>query len=490
MTNRLFALCFGIVAASLLLHGCCHKAQRSALEDVNKDWNELIRASHIYPIYPLNQDVQPGDIYLTETDINDTDFGRDRKGFLPLDQHLARIYPTGYVAFYTNTSVLNASKTLPASYLADNSWTNALAAAFPTYSFAIQQGGGASVSLPIQGIPVGLSLMGARKASGFVTIADSHTYGVDELSLRDQVQGFMEANAQKIIAALPTRNGINGKKNGTSESSTGKNGSAATNNTEEAEAETPVEDDEIHYLQVVTRVFTTGRVSVSLNNDDAIGGSLSGGAPKEVPLLGLETTNAASNYASLVSSVNTVLASNQLTGMLPGGTLKFSRVSSRSVSMQETFPKPVVIGYLGFCLAVTKQSLLDLANKASKLDRLGTMLQTDAGAALASITNQASQITDSLKEDELKSFTNAVKALNVALDEKRPFSRRLNAKETATRNLKEIQSKTNITTAGRKKVDASLRELEMLPDNAQRVIQQGQLKTLSLRELEKRVTKK
>jgi len=482
------------ISSVLFLAGCFKTTQRNSLENVNKDWNQLIRASHIYPIYPLNQDVQPGDVFLTETDINDADFGKNRKGFLPLDQHIARVYPTGYVAFYTNTSVINSTNRLPLVYLSDNSWTNALAAAFPTYSFTVEQGGGASVSLPIQGIPVGLSLMGARKASGFVTIADSHTYGIDELSMRDQVQGFAEANALKIIAALPARNGANGK------NAPGKTGRDAApekeaappggTNRVDSDNEKVKDGEDTYYLQVVTRVFTTGRVAVSLNNDDAIGGSLTAGAPKEVPLSSLETTNAATNYAALVSSVNTVLASNQLTGMLPGGALKFARVSSRSVSLQETFPKPVVIGYLGFCLAVTKQSLLDLASKASKIDRLGTMLETDAGVALTAITNQAGEITRELQPDKLQNYTNALQALSVALDQKRSFSRRLTARDTAVRNLEEIQTSIGTNASIRTNLEASLHELKMLPDDARKVEQQGQLETLSLRQLEKRVSKK
>jgi len=36
----------------------------------------------------------------------------------------------------------------------------------------------------------------------------------------------------------------------------------------------------------------------------------------------------------------------------PGGTLKVAAASSRSVSMNETFPRPLVIGYVGFGLPI------------------------------------------------------------------------------------------------------------------------------------------
>jgi hypothetical protein len=501
-----------LMAASALALGCYSKSPRYTLENVNKDWNELIRASHIYPIYPLSQDVQPGDIFVTGTDINDTDFGKSRKGFLPLDQHLARIYPTGYLAFYTNTTQLNATNRLPLFYLSQNSWSNGLGAAFPSYSFTIQQGAAASVSLPIQGIPVGLSLMGAKKASGYVTISDSHTYGIDELSLRDQVQTFIEANARRIADALPVRNPNKssdadepaGKKattekkpNATSAKrragrATNAPAAGSTNQAKAAAASADAKsgDTNVHYLQIVTRVFNTGKVVVSLNNDDAVGGSLTGGAAKEAPLLNLETTNAASNYNALVSSVNSVLASNQLSAMAPGGSLKFSRVSSRSVAMDETFPKPVVIGYLGFCLTVTRKDLGDLAEKAARLDGISTMLSTDVGTAINNITNKTKEFTENLNDNQLTSYTNALTELKTALDAKRPLRNRLDARDRAVQNLQVIQSNPELTPTVRSNLNATLDELDLLPDDARQAENQGRLRSLSLPQLEKRIYKK
>jgi len=282
----------------------------------------MIRASHVYPIYPLSQDVQPGDVFFVSTAIEDLS-AWDQPGYLPLDHLVARIYPTNYSNFYSNSWMI--TNPLPKLWLTNNEWSNAPAAGFPSYSFSVQQGGGANVSLPIQGIPVGLSLMEAKAASGYVTLTDAHTYGIDEMSLREQVWNFITNHENELAYMIKDK------------------------------------DTNYYYLQVVTRVYTVGQVSVSMFNDNGFGASLWGGSPKNVttPSLTLPTTNAVSNAAINLSNMvvavnNSVPAATNVSNVLPGGTLKFSMVSSRSVSMDEAFPKPLVIGYNGFSFSIQK----------------------------------------------------------------------------------------------------------------------------------------
>ena len=90
-----------------------------------------------------------------------------------------------------------------------------------------------------------------------------------------------------------------------------------------------------------------------------------GGSPKDVatPVLQSSGTNAAANYSNaavnmsnMVNAVNnSVPAATNVSNILPGGTLKFNMVSSRAVSMNETFTRPVVIGYDGFSFAIRRQ---------------------------------------------------------------------------------------------------------------------------------------
>jgi len=173
--------------------------------------------------------------------------------------------------------------------------------------------------------------MGAKSASGQVTLTRAHTYGVDELTLQDQVEKFVtdsRSNLLELVEAQP-------------------------------------DPSKPYYLQVVSRVYVTQTVSVSMYNDSAFGVTASGGVPKDVPIPDLQTTNAPANYSNMVNAVNGVVSSQQSAvaaagGLAPGGTLKFTAVSSRSVSMEETFPRPLVIGYTGFNVVITRTNLLGI----------------------------------------------------------------------------------------------------------------------------------
>lgn len=320
-----------ISVASIILPGCAWYQQHEenvAMEDVNKNWDLTIRASHIYPIYPLTEDLQPGDIFWVSKRINDNS-DWSQSGYLQLDRLIYRIPIDGYAKFYSDSFDYSGKK-IPMSFIDSSTWSNAPGAAFPSYSFTIQQGGGANVSLPIQGIPVGLGLMGAASASGQVTISQAHTYGIDEITLRGLVDTFAKDHIPELRRLLRA------------------------------------DGDGTNYLQVVTRVFATRSVAVSMNKNSGYGFTASGGAPKDVPIPILTGTNAAADYTSLVNAVNSVVATNQTlfaaaAGLAPGGTLKFTSVSASSVSLIEQFDRPLVIGYLGFNLQISENALNDLA---------------------------------------------------------------------------------------------------------------------------------
>ena len=309
--------------AASLLAGCV--SERQELENVNKDWNKVIRASHIYPIYPLTEDLQPGDVFIAHEDIEDTSPWTG-DGYLKLDHMFTRLLITNYSGFYSSS--FGITSTVPYLWIHDNSWTNAPFAAFPSYTFRIKQGGGANVSLPISGIPVGLGLMAAKSASGQVTIADAHTYGVDELPLQTLLNEFFASNSTNLLRWLDLQDNTNGP----------------------------------YFLRIVSRVYLTRRVAVSMLRDTAFGATASGGAPKDVPIPDLQTTNAAANYSNMVNSVNGIVSGLQSAisnagGVAPGGTLKFTAVSSRSVSLEETFQRPLVIGYTGFNMSFSRADL-------------------------------------------------------------------------------------------------------------------------------------
>jgi len=324
--------------------GC--SSENTQLENVNKDWNRIIRASHIYPVYPLTEDLAPGDLYFVSAQIEDLATW-NTPGYIKLDHLVGRLYPTNYSRFYTH-SFATGTNDLPYVWISGNSWSNAPMAAFPSYSFAVKQGAGANVSLPIQGIPVGLGLMGAKSASGQVTIAEAHTYGVDEMTLEEQVDDFVRKHHKDLLELVQAQ---------------------------------PNPDSEF-YLQVVSRVYVTQKVAVSMYNDSAWGATASGGVPKDVPIPDLQASNAPVNYSNMVNSVNGVVSSltaaiNAAGGLAPGGTLKFSAVSSRSVSLEESFARPLAIGYTGFNVVLTKTNLiakgpLHRVSNASLIKRMKT----------------------------------------------------------------------------------------------------------------------
>jgi len=178
----------------LLMAGCnsLPRSKDQELEQVAKDWSMTIRASQVIPVYPLTEDLQPGDVFLVQVPIEQQQQVYKEKGFLPLDNLVDRLTPGGYCKFYGQSFMYGDDPTklckpLPVTWLTPGqnptAWAAAPAASFPTYSFSARKGGGFNLALPVQGVPVGLSLLGGDAAQGSVTIAGAKTYGVDTVSL-------------------------------------------------------------------------------------------------------------------------------------------------------------------------------------------------------------------------------------------------------------------------------------------------------------------
>ena len=81
-----FPLILATTLACLVgLCGGCGMDRKSQLQQVARDWCLTITASQIMPIYPLTEDVQPGDVFLVRMPIEEQRQRFDDKGFLPLD---------------------------------------------------------------------------------------------------------------------------------------------------------------------------------------------------------------------------------------------------------------------------------------------------------------------------------------------------------------------------------------------------------------------
>ena len=68
------------------LSGCAtERLSGDQLARVAKDWALGIRASQVIPVYPLTEDLQPGDLFLVQTPVEEQARVYMEKGFLPLE---------------------------------------------------------------------------------------------------------------------------------------------------------------------------------------------------------------------------------------------------------------------------------------------------------------------------------------------------------------------------------------------------------------------
>ena len=297
--------------------GCTTTLRNNQLERVAKDWALVIRASQLIPVYPLTEDLQPGDVLLVSTPIQEQVAIYKEKGFLPLDQHLVRLYPKDFNEFYNSRYGIDDKTIPPEKWQTLNSqgkhnWEISPHAAFPTYQFSVETGSGLNLAIPIQGIPFALGLMNSGKASGTVTIADAYTYGLDNYRIERIVRDWALKNRNLLRNYEPRKGGY-------------------------------------HFLRILSRVYVTGRVSVTVKNDQAKGAEAAAGADRPINLLGIKEGSSMENYNKAIKAIN-ILAENQL----PGTKIKIATATSRSVTLNEEFSKPLVIGYVGFDMPVLK----------------------------------------------------------------------------------------------------------------------------------------
>src|SRR3954467_1997042 len=99
-----------VFAALLVFSAGCdalHKRdKKKQLSEVARDWCQTITASQVMPVYPLTEDLQPGDVFLVSMSVEEQRKRFDARGFLPLDHHLARLTPAGYADFYRDMFVV------------------------------------------------------------------------------------------------------------------------------------------------------------------------------------------------------------------------------------------------------------------------------------------------------------------------------------------------------------------------------------------------
>ena len=322
---------YAAAAAALLCLASCKSMEKSRAQELSrvaKDWCLTIRASQVLPVYPLTEDLQVGDMFLVSTPIQQEVHDLEDDGFLPLDNVIARLYPTGWEQFYNGSYSVKSDSLIPQQWQFPQpvpasapftAWNTAPGAAFPSYTFQVKKGMGSTLAIPIQSVPVGLSLLHTGDAYGTVNITSASTYGLPITVLSPQIDEWAAPNRDFLRQYGP-------------HTTTDKNGKTKQDQ---------------NYIRIVYRVYVAGAVNVSLISNQSSGGRVDAGASKSISLFdaGSETeaVNAAKNYSSVLSSLSQSVAS-----ATPGASISIASASSRSVAMNETFPRPLVIGFLAF----------------------------------------------------------------------------------------------------------------------------------------------
>ncbi|HEY7117457.1 MAG TPA: hypothetical protein VH475_12790, partial [Tepidisphaeraceae bacterium] len=223
------------------------------LERVAKDWCLSIRASQVLPVYPLTEDVQPGDVFLVQTPVEDQVKVYRDKGYLPLDNQVCRLYPASYFEYYRGRYGIDDSQAMPPGIWqfpttggGTVSYAKAPRAAFPSYGFSVSRSEGLNVAVPVHAVPVGLNLLDSASASGVIALKDAYTFGVDEFELQQEATRWAAAHPEFIrqfrqVATTKDRKG------------------------------------EQFYLRVVSRVYMVQTVDVSLFANQGFGGDVSAG---------------------------------------------------------------------------------------------------------------------------------------------------------------------------------------------------------------------
>lgn len=393
---------FLIIAFLFLSISCTASLRNKELEKVARDWSLVIRASQVIPVYPLTEDLQPGDVLLVRTPIEEQVRLYQEKGFLPLDQLFVRLYtkdaPDNYKSVFYNFynsryGITDEIIMPPAQWQAMNgdkhNWDLAPRAAFPAYQFEVRTGSGLNLAIPIQGVPFALGLMNSGRAKGTITIADAYTYGIDNFSLEKQMNEWGRKN-RKLLREYE-----------------------------------PIKDGEYHFLRVISRIYVTGSVDVTLNNDDSTGAETAAGADRPVHLMGIKDSGTSVNYNDAISSIN-----NLLREQAPGIKARIATASSRSVTLTQDFARPLVIGYVGFDMPILKGGRLgapiSTLGQLNKTDRFEPSRINDTAyiyrlASLSHMNNAFQEIMKSGNEDARRIAENLDK-LSLLLPDNYPFT--------------------------------------------------------------------
>jgi hypothetical protein len=355
-----------LVAASLallFLTACATTSKQ--LERVAKDWCETIRASQVICVYPLTEDLVPGDVFLVQTPQAQEQELYRRKGFLALSDHRARLKDLDYKSLYFNGYWKDEFGAVPhdrpsrtgAGAIDPNAPGVALTevkaprAAFPSYSFQVNNQQGLGLAIPVKGIPVGLNFLHADNATGSLLIGDARTYAADAAQIYAALEKWLYDNSatRSILTATVEQSNV-----------------------------------EFLLLRVISRVYLTGGMVVSLTRAASTGGELAAGKAPNVGLVTAEG-NIKANIAATLKALEDNANSSSLDA---GAKVKFLSASNSSVTLAESFDRMLAVGYLGIDVPIFRDGSLGAPIPTfERLENL-TLAKPARGAGVLSIQQE------------------------------------------------------------------------------------------------------
>jgi hypothetical protein len=322
------------------LSGCAtQKMSGDQLARVAKDWSLSIRASQVIPVYPLTEDLQPGDVFLVQTPIEEQVKVYLDKGFLPLENLVTRLSVLGYARFYRGWPFVedgDKARLAPGSFprrIPRIRTSRARRGRFPDVQLLREPQWGLERGHTVQSVPLALNLLDSASANRTITLKDVFTYALPARTMFDAIHQWCRDNVDYLKQFAPTQ--VRHRKRSCRQAaSTG----------------------------VINRVYLVKAVDVSLFSNRGFGSGGSAGIPSPCSCSTLQCDRGGHNLlpsmkilsnavtpAKREKNVEWIGAQAKLPAPQPpvvGGTVKLAMATSRSVSLVETFHRPLVISYL------------------------------------------------------------------------------------------------------------------------------------------------
>ena len=344
-------------------------------------------------MYPLTEDLVPGDVFLVQTPQAQEQELYRCKGFLALSDHRTRLKALDYKALYFDgywkdefgdaphprPSRPDAGAVDPGAPHVGLTEVKAARMAFPSYSFQVNNQQGLGLAVPVKGIPVGLNFLHADNASGSLMIGDARTYGADAGQIYQALQNWLFDNAatRSILKATVAQSNV-----------------------------------EFLLLRVIFRVYLTGGMVVSLTRSGTTGGELAAGKAPNVSLVNAEG-NIKENVAATLKALE---ASANPPSLDAGARVKFLSASNSSVTLSESFDRMLAVGYAGFDVPIFRDGSIGAPIPTfERLENL-TLTKPTRTAGVLSGQQERFKLEEAALENLAANPATALKAVHVMND--------------------------------------------------------------------------